>query len=386
MALVTVVVLCALATFLLVALIDIDQRIFRTRAERLRDDVVSIELRHTTLHGLDPLLARWHDSVTKSTVCTDAFCDIRIAVERPFTDALQAVLVSEVPSGLRLFRLLGGRPAIAEAGIYVRNGLTWGRSYSLNVYVYPSENRSKWLDGYFVTGRIESLPWAYHRVFDYQYVEGAGEYEIGFPEDCTQCKALWVDFTPYASQEDVRRLSRFNFDCLTHGTPCTTPAMVLPEAAGEVVRVKPDVPVPVRICDASNIRAMTRDADNAGVFIVENVRPQTLNALGYWDSLDLRMLDRIKRGYDWQMGSVHRVVPVTFHLVMNPRPRNFYVGQKVIAIFGDAESIGPDVVFPVGACGVMRYSDEALKLAREGEAQDERLAPLDAYELHYYPH
>ncbi len=237
----------------------------------------------------------------------------------------------------------------------------------------------------FVTGRIESLPWAYHRVFDYQYVEGAGEYEIGFPADCTQCKALWVDFTPYASEEDVRRLSRFNFDCLTHGKPCTTPAMVLPEAAGEVVRVKPDVPVPVNVCGPGNIRAMTRDADNAGVFTVENVRPQTLNALGYWDSLDLKMIDRIKRGYDWEIGATHRVVPVTFHTEMNPRPRTFYVGQKVIVLFGDAQSIGHDTIFPVGACGVTRFSEDALKLAREGEAGDERLAPLDAYELHYYP-
>ena len=283
-------VLCALAALLLWALIDIDQRIFRQRSERLLHDMLALELRRTTLHGLEPLLNTWRDGVTRSPTCIDAYCDIRITVERPFTDALQALLVASVPRGLRIFEWLGGRPATAEARIYVRNGFAWGREYALNVYVYPSEGKSQWQDGYFVGGRVQTLPWAYHNVFDYQYVNGAGEYEIGLPEDCTQCKALWVDFTPYASDEDVRRLSRFNFDCLTHGTPCTKPAEVLPEAAGEVVRVKPQVPAEIHVCGPSNVHAMSRDADNAGVFVVENVRPESSNALGYWDALDLRML------------------------------------------------------------------------------------------------
>ena len=385
---VAVGVLCALASLLLWALIDIDQRIFRQRSERLLHDIVTLELRRTTLHGLEPLLNTWHDGVTRSPVCIDAYCDIRITVERPFTDALQALLVASVPRGLRIFEWLGGRPATAEARIYVRNGFAWGREYALNVYVYPSEGKSQWQDGYFVSGRVQTLPWAYHNVFDYQYVKGAGEYQIGLPEDCTQCKALWVDFTPYASDEDVRRLSRFNFDCLTHGTPCTTPAEVLPEAAGEVVRVMPQVPPAIGVCGPSNVSAMSRDASNAGVFVVENVRPESANALGYWDALDLRMMDRIKSGYEWEMGSIRRVVPVTAHKVMNPRPRTFYVGQKVIAFFGDAlpnATSAKDASFPVGACGVVPYTNENLKLARAGAVLDERLTPLAAYELNYHP-
>ena len=80
-------------------------------------------------------------------------------------------------------------------------------------------------------------------------------------------------------------------------------------------------------------------------------------------------LPRIKSGYEWEMGSIRRVVPITSHKVMNPRPRTFYVGQKVIAFFGDAlpnATSAKDASFPVGACGVVAYTNENLRLARAG--------------------
>jgi hypothetical protein len=59
----------------------------------------------------------------------------------------------------------------------------------------------------------------------------------------------------------------------------------------------------------------------------------------------------------------------------------------VIAFFGDAlpnATSAKDASFPVGACGVVAYTNENLKLARAGAVLDERLTPLAAYEMNYH--
>jgi len=139
---------CALVMLLVAILVHIDQHIFRERAERLRNDIVGITPRQTTLDSEDTMLSSWTDSVTRSTPCDKNFCDIHIVVERPFTDAVQALLVASLPRGLRVFKFLGGRPASADGRIYVRNGYVWGTSFSLTSYVYAKPGDAHWPDGW----------------------------------------------------------------------------------------------------------------------------------------------------------------------------------------------------------------------------------------------
>ena len=69
---------CALVMLLVAVLVHVDQHIFRERAERLRNDIVGITPRQTTLDSEKTMLSSWTDSVTRSTPCDNNFCDIHI--------------------------------------------------------------------------------------------------------------------------------------------------------------------------------------------------------------------------------------------------------------------------------------------------------------------
>ncbi len=95
-------------------------RSFRYRSERLRDDMMSIQLRHTTLEQLDPLLGSWSAFVVHVDPCSNQHCDLRIWIRHPiFMLADDSKLLSPF---LHLYRLLGGRAAGVIADVNVPSG------------------------------------------------------------------------------------------------------------------------------------------------------------------------------------------------------------------------------------------------------------------------
>jgi hypothetical protein len=387
---------CALVMLLVAVLVHVDQHIFRERAERLRNDIIGITPRQTTLDSEDAMLSSWTDSVTRSTPCDKNFCDIHIVVERPFTDALQAALVAVVPRGLRLFKFLGGRPASANGTIYVRNGYVWGASFALTSYVFSKPGDAQWPDGYFIVGTVRTLPWSHHwGVDEYSYPASGAEYGIEQTnETCTQCVSLTVDFSPYAARAQVERLSRYNYECLTAESVCTKAEDLLPVAAHEIeTAVRPD-PLSTPVCDPKDLPLMSRDADSVGVFIVKKVtlakalpskKPGKRATKSTWETLDIQLEARIKRAEFWDVGTTRKLGLNRELVDLAPDTPSINVGDRVIVMFDRPEGDAADAPVRANVCGVALSTPKNLTAARAGAALDKRVAPLAAYEDGYAP-
>jgi hypothetical protein len=386
---------CSLVMLLVAVLVHVDQHIFRERAERLRNDIIGITPKQTTLDSEKTMLSSWTDSVTRSTPCDSNFCDIHIVVERPFTDAVQAVLVATLPRGLRVFKFLGGRPASADGRIYVRNGFVWGTTFALTSYVYAKPGDSHWPDGYFIVGTVRTLPWSHHwGVDEYSYPASGPEYGIGQTSDtCTQCVSMSVDFSPYATRAQLERLSRYNYDCLAEDSVCTKAEDLLPAAAHEVeTAVRPD-PLSTPVCDPKDLPLMGRDADSVGIFIVKKVtlakppphKPGKKPGKSTWETLDIQLEARIKRAEFWDVGTTRKLALNRELVELAADTPSINVGDRVIVMFDRPEGDAADAPVRANVCGVVLSTGKNLTAVRAGAALDQRVAPLAAYEDGYAP-
>ena len=230
---------------LVLATIQAEQYLQRSRAESLLRQLQAVNLRITTFSNVERVFGR---RATKSAICDSASCDYTIHLESPI-GWQELFRVSErlrIPDGpvYQVLHRLGGRPAEVDAKIVVRNGVALGKS--LKVVVAGQHDR--WL-----IGRVESVP-RLPRPRDSESFHAAlvhyPDYVIGQPGGCTGCAEGYVVFTPHTADEDVRRLMELDLSCLTRWRPCSTQADILPSAWAQYERTgawEPDpssVPTP----------------------------------------------------------------------------------------------------------------------------------------------
>jgi len=220
--------------FILLALATIqgEQRLQRSRSERLLRQLQAIDLRVATFSDVERTFGR---SATKSAKCDNESCEYSIQLESPLgSQALIRVLQRfHIPTD-RLFHTLlrlGARPALVNAQIKIRNGIAWGKSMMV-VIAMPGgrDNQGRWCD-YELIGRVQSIPAFHHRYYrDAEFLLHT-DYEIGRPGGCTACVEGHVWFTPYAAVGDVRRLMDFDLSCMTRWRNiCRTQSDILPSA------------------------------------------------------------------------------------------------------------------------------------------------------------
>jgi hypothetical protein len=141
---------------LLVATIQIEQGVFRYRAERLYQDVMAIQLRRTTFEQLEPMLQRWSADVSHGEPCFKQHCDLTIRVRQlifmpgwdsRFFDPFQ-----------KFDRRLGGRFSETVARFWVRNGFVWGEDYMIGFDAAPVKNDEGRMVTHFSEFRISTIP------------------------------------------------------------------------------------------------------------------------------------------------------------------------------------------------------------------------------------
>jgi hypothetical protein len=364
---------------------QIEQRVLRYRAERLLNDMLSIQLRHTTFQQLSPLLGRWGEFVTYDTPCSKQHCDLRITFRQP----------SHIPDGNSKFlapfrdlhKLLGGRMSGVVADINVRNGFVWGESYRIGVDV----PRFVDADGRTVdelTGEISTVPRADPWRLVWPSLGRPREYEIGGHLAFKGRTEVWVRFTPYADPADIRRLSQFNFSCLARLRPCRTGEDLMPAAMAEVSKEKQhnwsgsEEPV----CDLPTIRVISRDTENAAVVDVVDNRADPRYNSDPNRVLGVRLVERVKRASSWAPGA-KVYVDVGGPLALAPINglAKVRAGDRLIILFGwqSASSIVPKAEAEM--CGVVPYTENNLAIVRAGASEDDRVPPLAEYGPQFHP-
>ncbi len=368
---------------LVVAAIQVEQRIFRYRAELLYDDVIAIQLRRTTFDELEPMLQRWNGDVTHGTPCFKEHCDLVITMRHPiFMTASDA---RRFHAYLNVYRRLGGRWAVAIARIHVRNGFVWGEDYLVGFDVAPFKDADGRRITYFGQDFMSTVPRANPWRLMWSHLRERPEFEISLRHKCGAC--LDVNFSPYANPQDIRRLTAFNFSCLTAWRPCRYLQDVAPAAFAALPKKMPASRWEAASCDLPSVRIVSRDTEDAAIFDVIAKRNDPRYSGDEKRILTVRLVERLKRALFWIPGEEGEVdlygnspSLAPLELENNVRP-----GDHVIVLF--ERSGEPSATPMVGAetCGVIPYSKENLQVVQSGAADDERIEPLIEYDPAYQP-
>jgi hypothetical protein len=242
---------------------QVEQHVFRYRAERLLSDIQSIELRKTTWQEAESRLGKWGAQSKLSDRCDSQECSVQIELDEfvmrhffrndPFEEIDNYLrwrlklspdswpLTNLANSFLELYMRAGGHPTAIRARVGMRDGIAWSKGISVYICTFArlsdndpryyafalmaeiqSTSRNDWLEGIVLSPGIQ--------------LQNHPEYEIGRPGGCESCIDGWVKFTPFASPSDIRRLMHLDFSCLTRLQPCTSQAQIMPDAWAQYLR------------------------------------------------------------------------------------------------------------------------------------------------------
>ena len=143
---------------LVLAASQVEQRLFRRRAELLLAEIQSLELRKTPWHEAKAQLERWRANTEIGSRCSEQWCSQTITLNQfvfgyvsernvfvRLDDYFRWRLNLSYSEGpfvklewalLRTYMRLGGRPARVVATAGMRNGIVWSKGYSVYIQTY----------------------------------------------------------------------------------------------------------------------------------------------------------------------------------------------------------------------------------------------------------
>jgi hypothetical protein len=213
------------ALFVLTVTIRVQQYVFRSRSERLLEQVRALGLGHATFAETQQIFREW-PSARDTGPCVPLQCDFEIGLSDFGLGHLQYFV--NYRRVLRVYEFLGGRLSAVRVKVSVRNGIVWGKFFDVRVTVSEREDRVFDSSGYWLMGRastVESIDTARWPS------QSHPEYRIGQPSGCKICVEVYTIFTPTADPRDIERLTEFDYSCLTRWThPCRTQGDIMPAA------------------------------------------------------------------------------------------------------------------------------------------------------------
>ena len=226
--LIRVVLFSLLGVATTAAAIHIEQRLLRARAERLLEDIRSLELRRSSWADAHRVFTRWGAWGHYEGSCASPHCDYEVSFADFF--AARSRLIPETPWVGRALDFLGVRMSLVTAHLLVTDGFVTGKGFTVGVEVPPESGPKARFSGYRYTliGRAETRTFPLGGSLDQHSIHP--EYTVMSPSGCTGCLAVIVRFTPLADPSDVTRLMGFNLACLNSRKPCREREDIMPSA------------------------------------------------------------------------------------------------------------------------------------------------------------
>lgn len=354
----------------LAALVQIQQRLLRYRAERLLSDIRKLELRKSDWADAKQILARWGAWGHYEGQCTEESCIYQIGLSDWLTS-----FAYRHPSSLEHFHwletpygMLGGRGTIIRAELQVTKGVVWGKSFSIYVYV-PAETGPAALfrgKGYTLIGVSQSVS---RFPSDRPLIPTHPNYSVGTPGGCTGCLAVYSEFTPYADPADVERLMDFNLSCLTRWTRCRGKGDVMPAAWRQYTAEESSREAAWEQVEQCKTPLEVMGRDTANAVVVDVVASRTVDASGEPLQLsDVRLVQRLKGASFWEPNTIQTVqlwdtqVSRTSH----NKAKDVSPGHPFILLFSHQswQRVSVD------RCGAIPYTEQNLSLVQRGIDQD----------------
>ena len=227
----------AVALCLLIVVVRVQQYAFRFRAERLENDMRSLQYGRTTFAQAQPIFQRWNARYDDGT-CEAVKCSAEITI---------GDFAYHFQSHQKLFRtygILGGRPAAVSARVSLRNGVVSGKSYVIYIEVFPSEAVAAGFTpyGYSLIGETATMESLASEQWNYSLSSTHPTYRIGSPSGCEICIMIHAHFTAAASSTDVQRLGQIDFSCLTRWLhSCKLKGDIMPAAWQDIHQEHPEM-------------------------------------------------------------------------------------------------------------------------------------------------
>jgi hypothetical protein len=384
------VALCALVALIVISS-QIEQHIFRRRAELLLREIRSIELRKTQWRDLRVQFEQWRPQTEFYGPCDESTCSFQITINDSVLSFVsksnlfvrlddyfrwklklsynEGPFVRTAQSFFGLYVRMGGHPARVTAAVGVREGSLWSKGISVWIETYAHD-----VPGFYQGPGIEyTLIASVHSVPRFEYYDGPGidsqlmvhpDYAIGHPGGCSVCVAGWVIFTPYAERTDVDRLMQFNLACLTRWRRCTTQADLMPVAWSQYLAEAPRLQGMHLECSPAAIKILGRDSAfiAIGEFLEHSEVP---NGPSYVDdSATVKVLERMKGDPSWNAGEVRSVA-------FNRESSEPVIPAGVrLIFFGDREESHIMQIDHRYNCRAVAATETNLTLVRSGMSED----------------
>ncbi|MGO8758331.1 MAG: hypothetical protein ACLQG3_09430 [Terracidiphilus sp.] len=367
----------------LAAVVPIQQRILRWRAERLLNDIRQIQMGKSTWADAQRLMNRWGNWGKWEGPCDARSCDYQIVLQDTShtypTYFLTAKDIEVRTVGheyrdwqRRLYSLLGGRSAQVYADIKVKNEIIWVKGISVDIEMLPLRHDPEISDPDFLVAQANGV--TSMRPGHLEMPVSEPEYAVEKASICTGCRLIDAEFTPHANARIVDRLFDINLSCITRWAECETVEEVAPsmaEAARDLHSGGTKL-APAGDIDVFPLETLARDYHYAAV--AEAIGPALLrtHVAGRDQQPSFRILQGLKnhaldgsglvRG--WQIPRIESPKPA------DGKPHVVPPGSKVILLF-DLPLDDPDVIdLCIDGCVVVPATLANLAAVRRGIALD----------------
>jgi hypothetical protein len=283
----------------LLAAVQISQRITRRRAEHLLSDLRGLQLERSSWSDVQALMQRWGRWGHYKGTCDTDHCEYWIhfdsagTVMRP-TAASDRFIYLFSRAAEMATTVLGAHLSDVEGGFRVQNNLVVGTSFSLATGMSEDPlfsrvigTRTRDLERYDLWPVKDPHP-------EYRTVLRSGT--IGF---------FFTQFTAATKPEDVEWLTAFNFSCMTRWVPCEGMGDLLPSAwakyKAESKRVSA-IRDRIGAC-AYPLEDLVEASERVALVQVEKPNAQKRQ----WSPYPPRLVESLKGSSSWHSGDVRHI-------------------------------------------------------------------------------
>jgi hypothetical protein len=268
----------------------------------------------------------------------------------------------------RLYLRVGGRPSRIMVRVGMRENVIWSKGVWVSVETY---SRALDLSQYTLIAEIYSGPRFDHYYGDLRVssqLMSHPNYAIGSPDGCEICVMGWVKFTPYASPQDIHRLTQLDLSCLTRWRPCTTQSDIMPAAWAQYTAERSIVARPQETFACSPLVMEILGRDSANIVAAEVVRYREKFYSEGYDKIvaRVRLIERLKGMTGWNVGEIR---DVTLLSGTTCAPDTVQTGSKLI-LYGGWDQSNRHQPNPKRSWPAISMTDTNLGLIRRGIDQD----------------
>jgi len=325
----------------LLAAVQICQRVTRRRAERLLSDLRGLQLEKSSWSDAQALMQHWGRWGGYRGSCDANHCEYGIH----FDSAAMVPMPSKIPESLAAFLIrpvematwaLHARRSYVEAGFRVQNNSVVGTWLLL----VTSVNGGGWMASRATGTRTRNLePYKL-----WPEKDPHPEYRTGLRSGTNG--AFFTQFTAATKPEDVEWLTAFNFSCMTRWVPCTEMGGLLPAAwakyTAESRRISA-IQERIGIC-AYPLEELVKASEHVALVQVEEPNAQKRQ----WSPYRARLVKSLKGSSSWHSGDA----------------RVIWSGQdpiapaEIVLFADDSNPVSPH------DCGVIPTTPENLRTVR----------------------